>query len=147
MAKYYQNNSGNVTVLGEETCFEGVLVFTDNLIVTGKFDGTIRSNGNLDIAGTAVCNVDSMSASSIVISGSVNGSVNAEKRLEMCSGSKIYGDVKTAKLKIAENVDFQGAVTMLDDVPEIDVFSVSGAEYKQQMTNNDSKKTEDSSNL
>ena len=65
----------------------------------------------------------------------------------MCSGSKIYGDVKTAKLKIAENVDFQGAVTMLDDVPEIDVFSVSGAEYKQQMTNKDSKKAEDSSNL
>lgn len=45
MAK--QQNNGNITVLGEETCFEGYLEFTDSLVVTGKFEGTIKSEENL----------------------------------------------------------------------------------------------------
>lgn len=128
-----QQTNGNITVLGEETCFEGYLEFTDSLVVTGKFDGTIKSEGKLEIAKTAECEVDEMSASSIMIAGSVKGNINARDRLEIRSGSKITGDIKTRKLRIAENVEYQGAVTMLDDVQDVDVFSVSTAEFKEQL--------------
>lgn len=131
MAK--QQTNGNITVLGEETCFEGYLEFTDSLVVTGKFDGTIKSEGKLEIAKTAECEVDEMSASSIMIAGSVKGNINARDRLEIRSGSKITGDIKTRKLRIAENVEYQGAVTMLEDAQDVDVFSVSTAEFKEQL--------------
>ncbi|MEE0999864.1 MAG: polymer-forming cytoskeletal protein [Treponemataceae bacterium] len=129
MAK--NNNLSNLTVFGEETSFQGVLEYTDNLVITGKFEGSIKSTGNLEIAKTAVCNVDSMSAKNILIAGNVKGNIIAEAKLEMNSGSKISGDITTKKLRIADNVDFKGKVTMFDKVPDIDIFSVSGAEYKE----------------
>ena len=129
MAK--NNNLSNITVFGEETSFQGVLEYTDNLVITGKFEGSIKSTGNLEIAKTAVCNVDSMSAKNILIAGNVKGNIIAEAKLEMNSGSKISGDITTKKLRIADNVDFKGKVTMFDKVPDIDIFSVSGAEYKE----------------
>jgi len=137
MAKNEHYVDGNVTILGKETEFEGVLEYTDNLVVTGKFSGTIKSNGYLEISEDAECKVDSMSASSVIISGTVNGNINAHSRLEMKSGSHVVGDVTTKKLCIADDVEFHGSVSMLEEVPEIDVFSMEPAEYKQQMRNSD----------
>ncbi|MDR3284814.1 MAG: polymer-forming cytoskeletal protein [Treponema sp.] len=122
----------NITVFGTETEFEGELDFTDNLVITGAYHGTIKSGGNLEIAKTAVCTVDSITTDTIVISGQVAGNVKAPSRLEMKSGCKITGDVTTARLKIADKVDFCGQVTMLEEDSETpDIFALSPQEYKQ----------------
>jgi cytoskeletal protein CcmA (bactofilin family) len=124
----------NITVLGAETEFEGNLTFTDKLVVTGKFTGKIESdNGDLQIAKNAVCNVESLNVNSVVIYGDVKGQINATERVEICSGSIVEGDVKTARVRIANNVDFNGQVTMLDEEPTVDLFSVASDEYKKAM--------------
>ena len=51
----------------------------------------------------------------------------------MCSGSKVKGNVTTARLRIADNVDFEGQVTMLDKEPSVDLFSVASDEFKQSL--------------
>ncbi len=123
----------NLTVFGQETEIEGVLEFSDELIITGKFKGTIKATGDLEIDKTAVCEVDNIDASSIVVSGKVNGNLNAEERIEICSGAVVKGDLKTARIRIADNVDFEGQVTMLDTIPDVDLFSVASEEYKLAM--------------
>ena len=55
-------NRGNVTILGQETDFEGVMEYTDNLVVTGKFRGIIKSTGALEIDKSAVCEVEKITA-------------------------------------------------------------------------------------
>ena len=85
----------NLTVFGQETEFDGILEFSDNLVITGKFKGEIRATGDLEIEKGAVCDVDKMTANSIVISGSVTGDIFADERVEMCSGSIVHGDVET----------------------------------------------------
>ena len=72
-----------------------------------------------------------MSVNSVVIYGDVKGQINATERVEICSGSIVEGDVKTARVRIANNVDFNGQVTMLETEPEIDLFSVASDEYKK----------------
>lgn len=124
----------NVTVFGPETEFDGVLEFTDTLIITGKFNGKIQATGDLEIAKNAVCTVEKISAKSIVISGSVKGNIEAAERVEICSGSTVTGDIVTSRLRIANNVDFEGQITMLDKKPNVDLFSVASAEYKQAMS-------------
>ncbi|AEE17323.1 bactofilin family protein [Treponema brennaborense] len=131
MAHSFDMKNGNVTVFGQETEFNGVLEFTDNLVITGKFDGTIKATGNLEIDKTAVCTVTVMAADSILVAGTVTGNLEAASRVEMRSGSKITGDVTTLRLRIADNVNFHGQVTMLDALPETDIFSAAPAEYKQ----------------
>lgn len=123
----------NLTVFGQETEFNGELEFTDNLVITGKFSGKINATGNLEIDKTALCNVESIKVNSLVISGKVKGNIEAKERVEMCSGSSVTGDVVTGRIRIADNVDFEGSVKMIQDPPEVDLFSVASDEFKQAL--------------
>ncbi|MBR6080254.1 MAG: polymer-forming cytoskeletal protein [Treponema sp.] len=120
----------NMTVFGQETEFDGVLNFTDNLVITGRFNGTIDATGALEIDRTAVCTCDKMSARSIVVYGMVTGDLEASERVELCRGSKVKGDIRTANLRIADSVEFEGQVSMIDNMPDVNIFSVASVEYK-----------------
>lgn len=136
MARSYQQKTKNVTVLGSETQFSGIMQFKDELIITGKFDGTIEAEGHLEVEKKALCSVDSAVAHSIIISGQVTGNLSAQDRVEMKSGSKIVGNVSARKIRIEENVDFQGKVSMLDTVSDNDLFSMNTSDYKESLMNN-----------
>lgn len=134
MADNNVNEKTNVTVFGTETEFDGILEFDSKLVITGKFNGKINSpEGDLEIAKNAICNVDSITANSIVISGTVKGDMTAGERIEICTGSNVTGNVKTARIRIANNVEFNGQVSMLEDEPNVDLFSVASNEFKQAM--------------
>ncbi|MDR3311526.1 MAG: polymer-forming cytoskeletal protein [Spirochaetaceae bacterium] len=142
MAETVDVKTGNVTVFGTETEFSGELDFTDNLVIGGAFKGIIRSGGNLEIAKTASCSVDSITTKSIVVSGQVNGNIQAPDRVEMRSGCKIVGDLTTSRLRIADNVDFHGQVTMLERTAEVppDIFALDPGEYKQTIAGESGRK-------
>lgn len=128
-----KNDSGkrNITVFGAETEFNGTLEFTDRLVITGKFSGIINApQGDLQIAKKAVCEVNRIDANSVVISGNVTGDIFAKERVEICSGSVVESDISTSRIRIASNVDYSGQITMLDDEPDVDLFSVASDEYK-----------------
>lgn len=124
----------NITVFGPETHFDGELHFKDRLVITGYFSGKIISEtGDLEISKNAVCEVEKIESNSIVVSGSVKGDLSAKERVEMCSGSSVEGNVKTARIRISNNVDFKGEISMLEEESDVDLFAVASAEYKQAM--------------
>ena len=128
-----QPQKRTLTVFGPETEFDGVLEFSDDLIITGKFNGRINATGNLEIAKGAKCTVEKILAKSIVISGTVEGDIEASERVEICNGGSVKGDIATARLRIDNNVDFEGQVTMLDKMPKENLFASASAEYKKAM--------------
>ena len=134
MAEKGENEKRNITVFGEETEFDGVLEFSDRLVITGKFSGKINApSGDLEIAKNAACKVSTIDANSIIVAGGdVQGDMNAAERVEICSGSKVSGNITTARIRIANNVEFSGDVNMLEKEPDVDLFSVA-SEYKQAM--------------
>ena len=117
------NTKPTLTVFGPETEFDGVLEFSGSLIITG----------DLEIAKNAVCTVEKISAKSVVISASVRGNIEASERVEICSGGSVIGDIVTSRIRIENNVNFEGQVTMLDKLPEEDLFSCASDEFKQSM--------------
>ncbi len=124
----------NYTVFGTETEFDGILEFTDNLVITGRFNGKINAPaGDLEVAKNALCSVENIDVNSLTVSGTVTGNINAKDRVEICNGSKVTGDVTTSRIRIANNVEFNGQITMLDTEPEVDLFSVASAEYKNAL--------------
>jgi len=125
--------NGNVTVFGPETEFDGILEFTDNLVITGKFSGTINATGALEVEKTAECEVDKMSAQSIVVYGKVTGDIEGSERVELCNGSIVKGDIKTSRIRIADNVEFEGEVSMIEEIPDTDVFAVASKEFKDSL--------------
>lgn len=125
--------SKNLTVLGDETEFRGVMEFTDGLVILGSFEGTIKDGGMLEVGKTGRCSVDYARSSVVTVSGEIKGDIFASESLEMKSGSRIEGNVSTARLRICDNVEFEGQVSMLTEAPQADIFSVSGSEYKETL--------------
>lgn len=134
MAEQVEAGRKNITVFGAETEFDGVLEFTDKLVITGKFNGKINApTGDLEIAKFADCHGDSIKVNSLVIGGNVEGTIEASERVEICSGSVVKSDITTAHFRIANNVDYTGQVTMLEKEPDVDLFNVASSEFKQAM--------------
>lgn len=123
----------NVTVLGEKTQFNGTMKFTDTLVITGGFRGTIQATGDLEIASSAIVSTDTIEAKSVVVSGKVAGVITATERLEMNANSVVRGDIQTARLRIDDNASFEGQITMLEPVNDIDLFAVSSKEFKDSL--------------
>jgi cytoskeletal protein CcmA (bactofilin family) len=101
------------TTFSSTTSFNGVLKFESSLKVEGKFKGKIISKGHLIIGENAKVNAN-IKAQSIIIAGEVRGDVEASDRLEMLPTGKLYGNIKTKKLKMADGVVFEGSCQMLE---------------------------------
>jgi cytoskeletal protein CcmA (bactofilin family) len=111
------------TTLGKETVFSGTLKFKDSLRIQGKFEGEIDSLGRLIIDGDAVVNARRIRASSVIVGGIVHGDIEAVDRLEMLPSAKVYGNVRTSKLRIGDGVVFEGKCEMIRDPLSFDPFS------------------------
>lgn len=72
---------------------------------------------------------------SVVIAGVINGNIEATEMLEMKQSGKVFGNVRTARLKIAEGVLFEGRCDMMKDPENVDVFSASVSQLKQSVEN------------
>jgi cytoskeletal protein CcmA (bactofilin family) len=100
------------TILGKDTYFNGVLTFKKPLQIAGEFVGEIISEGFLYISETAVVRAN-IRAHTVIVGGQVTGNVVATERLEMLSTGKVNGNIKTAKLQIADGVIFDGNCEMI----------------------------------
>ena len=100
------------TVFSESTSFDGTLKFNTSIRIEGSFKGRIVSSGYLVIGENAKVRAN-IKAQSIVIAGEVKGNVEADERLEMLPSGKLYGNIKTKKLKMADGVVFEGGCEML----------------------------------
>jgi cytoskeletal protein CcmA (bactofilin family) len=111
------------TVLGTSTSFSGTLKFDSSLMIRGRFDGDIDAKGALFIDEGATVNVGRIRAMSIVVAGSVRGDLEAADKVEFRSSAQVRGNVKTAKLRIADGVLFEGRCEMVREGDAFDPFS------------------------
>lgn len=125
----------NVTVLGKETVFDGLLKFSDDLYIEGKFSGAIDAKGNLYIAKGAVCEVQYMKAVAIVVEGTVHGSITAVGDVELKPYSTVVGDIVAGRLKIADNVSFDGAIHMASNAQfaSQDIFNSDISQFRREL--------------
>lgn len=134
MSRYTEKEKEReVTVFGEKTRFRGVLRFTEELHIAGKFEGTIDAQGALVIKKTATCSADHVKAASIIVEGSVQGDLTAGDRIEMRTGSSVRGNVTASRLRIADGVSFEGSVDMIRANADADLFSARPDILKKQL--------------
>ncbi|UTY26086.1 bactofilin family protein [Treponema denticola] len=126
----------NVTVLGKETVFDGVMKFSETLQIEGKFIGAIDSQGSLYISKNADCRVQYIKAASIVVEGVIVGSLSAADKVDLKSGSSVKGDITAGRLRIADKVSFEGSVRMVKNTgfPEKTFFSIKSDQLKEQLS-------------
>jgi cytoskeletal protein CcmA (bactofilin family) len=118
------------TTLGKETNFSGILKFRESLKIDGKFDGEIESPGFLYIENGAVVKAN-IKVGSVVVGGVVRGNIEASERLEMLATGRVYGNIRTAKLNIADGVVFEGKCEMIKNPEAVNIFSAPVEQIKK----------------
>lgn len=121
------------TTLGKETVFHGTMRFETSLKIDGTFEGEIESNGFLYVEEGAVIRAD-IRVGSVVVGGIVHGNITARDKLEMLTTGKVYGNVTTTKLKIADGVVFEGKCEMIKNADEIDIFLSPATKLRTAMS-------------
>ncbi len=120
------------TRLGKNTELKGVLRFRDSLRVSGRFEGEIISDGFLFIEDGAEVKAD-IRVGSTIVAGVVRGNIHATDSLEMLPSGKIYGNVKAAKLRIADGVVFEGKCEMIKNANSVDIFAAPVHQLKSSV--------------
>ncbi len=118
------------TTLGRETDFNGVMRVRDSLKIDGTFTGEIISGGFLYVEQGATITAN-IRVGSVVVGGTVKGNIEATEKLEMLATGKVYVNIRTAKLKIADGVVFEGKCEMIRNPQGINVFSAPVEQLKK----------------
>lgn len=120
------------TRLGKNAALKGTLRFRDSVRISGRFEGEIISDGFLYVEDGAEVQAD-IRVGSTVIAGVVRGNIHATDSLEMLPTGKIYGNVKAAKLRIADGVVFEGKCEMIKNANSVDIFSAPPHQLKSSV--------------
>lgn len=99
------------TVIGPGITIEGEVTAEDEVVVSGVLKGTLQSEGAVTVESDGVVEAD-IGARAVSIGGAVTGNVTASERVDLLSGARLVGDVKAARLTIADGASFKGNVDM-----------------------------------
>jgi cytoskeletal protein CcmA (bactofilin family) len=89
----------------------GDLSFEETFRIDGRFEGKIRSGGELILGDDADVNAE-MEIGRLSVNGKLKGSVQATERVELLAGARVLGDISTPVLRIEEGAHFEGSCQM-----------------------------------
>jgi cytoskeletal protein CcmA (bactofilin family) len=99
------------TVIGQGITIEGEVSATEEVVVAGVVRGKLDVEGQVTVEPEGVVEAD-IGAQSVSIAGAVTGNVTAAERVDLLGGGRLIGDVKAARLTIADGASFKGNVDM-----------------------------------
>ncbi|MBC8125604.1 MAG: polymer-forming cytoskeletal protein [Gloeobacteraceae cyanobacterium ES-bin-144] len=90
---------------------KGTVKFTNDLVVDGKIEGEITSDGNLTVGENARIRAEIKTAT-VIVYGKVHGNLTATERVELKASAEVVGDIKTKTLSIEAGAIFVGKSTV-----------------------------------
>lgn len=100
-----------VTILAEDIQYEGVLAFSDSLMIKGEFKGKIIATGDLYVDENAVVEAK-IKANSVSLKGKVIGDVYADARVELFASAQVDGDITAPDIIMESGCQFNGICKM-----------------------------------
>lgn len=94
-------------VLSSDVEIKGSIKFQKELLIDGKVEGEINSDGVLTIGENADIRGE-VKTKSITVYGKVQGNITVAERCELKSRCTLQGDLKAARLVIEEGATFIG---------------------------------------
>ncbi len=97
------------TVLGPDCKISGDLVLDNDAVIMGRFNGTLRVTGTLEVTDSASIE-GTVLVGALRLSGEAVCDVVAEHSVELTPGASFRGRVFTGQLSVAEGADFEGGI-------------------------------------
>src|SRR5436305_10831770 len=127
--KFMAEHSGK-DVLSSDVEIKGTIKFQKELLIDGKVEGDINSDGALTVGENADIRAE-IKTKSITIYGKVSGNITVTERCELKSKCTLQGDLKAARLIIEEGATFIGKSEVSSGM------SVKAASSRPEVSRND----------
>jgi cytoskeletal protein CcmA (bactofilin family) len=95
------------TVIGSDIHIKGEMSFQKSVRLVGSFEGSIRGEGELQVAKGASCKAE-VDSSSIVVEGLVEGNLVARDSVHLNKSGVVKGDIVAGRMVMAEGASFFG---------------------------------------
>lgn len=105
------HSSSGRNVLSTDVEIKGSIKFSNDLVVDGKIEGSITSDGALTVGENARIKAE-ISTRSVVIYGKVHGNIEVTDMVELKANAELVGDIKAASLSIEPGAVFVGKSTV-----------------------------------
>jgi cytoskeletal protein CcmA (bactofilin family) len=102
---------GLVAALHKGSRLSGQLILQGSARIDGSVDGEIQCHGRLTIGEGAEIRAR-ISGQVVIIQGRVEGNVTAKEKVELIAPARLFGNINTPRLTIAEGVVFDGDCSM-----------------------------------
>jgi len=100
-------SSSSRNTLSSDVEITGSIKFSNDLIIDGKIDGEVTSDGSLTIGENAVIKGE-IKTKSVVVFGKVNGNIEVKEHCDLKKDAHIVGDIKAGTLSIEGGASFMG---------------------------------------
>jgi len=114
LGRQKQTDAGGEKWLEVDASMTGTLTFKDpvNLLINGRFEGTLDTKGNLSIGEKAQVKA-TIQGESITIGGTVTGNVTATSRVELLPTARLTGRITSPRVVMQEGAVLQGSLEMV----------------------------------
>jgi cytoskeletal protein CcmA (bactofilin family) len=99
------------TIIGAGITIEGEVTSDDDVVVAGTIRGKLTARDAVTVEAGAVVEAD-IAGGPLAVAGHVTGNITSNDRVDLQSGAKVVGNVKAARITIADGAQFKGNVDM-----------------------------------
>lgn len=103
--------TGSKNILSSDVEIRGKLRFSNDLIIDGRIEGEVNSEGDLTVGENAQI-VGDIKTRSVVVFGKIKGNITVTDRCELKQNAELDGDIVASKLAIEEGAVFLGSSTV-----------------------------------
>lgn len=97
---------------GQSIVIKGDISGGEDLVIAGRVEGSITLDGRALTLAAGSHVVGTVSAAAVIVSGSVEGSLEATERLEVKDTALVEGDLSTPKLVVADGAQLKATIDM-----------------------------------
>jgi len=105
------NGNALTAFIDQGSEFSGKLSFQDTVRIDGRFEGEIKSENTLIVGETGSIQA-TISSQTVIVSGEIQGDVEARTLLHLHKSARLTGNVKTKSLVIEEGAVLNGQISM-----------------------------------
>ena len=99
------------TTIGADASFKGQLEFEKGARLLGKFDGEVKTKGELVVADGATFTGEAQAAD-VRVEGKVKGNLIVSGKAYLAASARLEGDIQASRLEVAEGAVLVGRCTV-----------------------------------
>jgi cytoskeletal protein CcmA (bactofilin family) len=94
--------------IGSSVVIKGEISAKEPLVISGRVDGTISAPGQIVTIEAGAQVTADVAAASIVVGGTVHGSLAAEDRIALRTGADVEGDLSAPRIAVEDGACVRG---------------------------------------